>query len=329
MTNLVTGANGFVGAALVRRLLAGGETVRALVRKGSNTTNLNGIEVDIHYGDVRDRASLNSALAGCRFVFHAAADYRLWVPDVHTMYATNVDGSVNVLECAAERQIEKMIYTSSVAVLGINADRSPADENTPVVLADMIGPYKRSKFIAEQALRTRALELGFPLVTVNPSTPIGPRDIKPTPTGKVILDAALGRIPAFVDTGLNVVHVDDVADGHLRARDHGRLGERYVLGGVDMSLEQILRCVAELAGRRPPRIRLPRAVVYPAALIGELIAKFSGVEPRVTLDGLRMSKKHMYFSSLKAQTELGYQWREPSLAIHDALDWFNSNEYLN
>jgi len=328
MTNLVTGGNGFVGAAVVRKLLDAGEQVRALVRSRSNTMNLGGLDVEVAEGDVRDRVSLQRALSGCRHVFHVAADYRLWVPDERQMYATNVDGSVNVLECAAEAGVEKMIYTSSVAVLGLNTDRSPADETTPVSVSDMIGPYKRSKFLAEQAVTRRADELGFALVTVNPSTPIGPRDVRPTPTGKIILDAALGRIPAFVDTGLNIAHVDDVAAGHLLARDRGRVGARYILGGEDMSLERILGVVAGLAGRPAPRIRLPRAVVYPVAVIGELLARFTRREPPVTLDGLRMSRKHMYFSSRRAQSELGYQWRSPELAIGDALDWFDKHGYL-
>lgn len=328
MTSLVTGANGFVGAAVVRRLLDRGEAVRALVRGRSSPTNLEGLDIEIVRGDLRDRSSLAAALSGCREVFHVAADYRLWVPNPGEMYATNVDGSVNVLECAAEAGLDKMIYTSSVAVLGINADQTPADEETPVALADMIGPYKRSKFLAEQAVVRRAAELGFPVVTVNPSTPIGPRDIRPTPTGQVIVDAAVGRIPAFVDTGLNVVHVDDVAAGHLLARDRGRVGERYVLGGHDMSLRQILTVVAELTGRPAPRVRLPRGAVYPVACIGELIARFTHREPPVTLDALRMSRKHMYFSSRKAQSELGYEWRASERAIADALDWFGNNGYL-
>jgi dihydroflavonol-4-reductase len=313
MTSLVTGANGFVGAAVVRRLLAAGESVRALVRTRSNTANLAGLDVERVEGDLRDPGSLRAALDGCRCVFHVAADYRLWVPDAREMYATNVQGSVNVLECAAAAGLEQMVYTSSVAVLGLNADRTPAHEDTPVTLQDMIGPYKCSKFLAEQAVRRRARELEFPVVTVNPSTPVGPRDIRPTPTGKVIVDAACGRIPAFVDTGLNIVHVDDVAAGHLLARERGRSGERYVLGGEDMSLERILHVVAELADRSPPRIRLPR---------------LTRREPPVTLDGLRMSRKHMYFSSRKAQRELGYSWRAPDIAIADALEWFGENGYL-
>jgi dihydroflavonol-4-reductase len=325
MTNLVTGANGFVGAAVVRALLARGEPVRALVREGSNAMNLEGLPVAIVRGDIVDAEAMRRAVAGCTAVFHVAADYRLWVPDEGAMLRTNVDGSVNVLECAAAAGVARFVYTSSVAVLGINADRTPADENTRVSLADMIGPYKRSKFLAEQAVRKRAAGLGMPVVTVNPSTPIGPGDSRPTPTGRVILDAACGRMPAYVDTGLNIVHVDDVAEGHLLARDRGRPGERYILGGADMSLREILAMVATLCGRRPPSVRLPRAVVYPVALVSELLARFTHAEPRVTRDGLRMSRKHMYFSSRRAEDDLGYRWRPPERAIADALDWFRAH----
>lgn len=328
MTSLVTGANGFVGSAVVRALLGGDEAVRALVRSGSDLRNLEGLDVEVACGDITDADSMLAALESCRFVFHVAADYRLWAPDAGAMHATNVEGSVNVLECAMRAGVEKMIYTSSVAVLGINADSTPGDEETPVSLENMVGPYKRTKYLAEEAVRRRASETGFPVVTVNPSTPIGPGDVKPTPTGRIILDAALGRMPAYVDTGLNLVHVDDVARGHVLARDKGRVGERYVLGGVDMSLKQILEAVARLVGRKPPRLRLPRSVVYPVAIASELAARVGGGEPRVTLDGLRMSRKHMYFSSRKAEAELGYAFRDPEQAIRDALAWFEHNGYI-
>jgi dihydroflavonol-4-reductase len=328
MTNLVTGANGFVGAAVVRALLARGETVRALVREGSNAVNLEHLPVEIARGDITDRESMRRALSGCTSVLHVAADYRLWAPDADAMLKTNVDGSVNVVDCAAEVGVRRMVYTSSVAVLGINADRTPADEETPVTLADMIGVYKRSKFLAERAVRRRAGEIGFPVVTVNPSTPIGPGDFRPTPTGRIIVEAALGRMPAYVDTGLNVVHVDDVAEGHVLARDRGRAGERYILGGADMSLKEILGVVAAQTGRKPPSIRLPRAAVVPVAIVSEFIARVTGREPQVTLDGLKMAKKHMYFTSHKAETELGYRFRPPEQAIVDALAWFREHGHL-
>jgi dihydroflavonol-4-reductase len=261
-------------------------------------------------------------------VFHVAADYRLWVAEPAAMYRANVDGSVNVLEAAAGAGAARLVYTSSVAVLGINRDRTPADESTPVTLDDMIGHYKRSKFLAEQAVRTRAAELGLPVVTVNPSTPIGPRDVKPTPTGRILLDAAAGRMPAFVDTGLNLVHVDDVAAGHVAALKRGAPGERYILGGDDFTLEQILQLVAAHVGRRASTIRLPHWSVYPLAAAAEALARVTKREPRVTLDGVRMSTKHMYFTSRKAQRELDYRWRDPRLAIAAAVDWFKANGYF-
>ncbi len=328
MTLLVTGANGFVGAAVVRALLAGGETVRGLVRPSSDRRNLEALGVELREGDITRPETLRPALAGCSAVLHVAADYRLWAPDADRMLATNVQGSLNVLEAAAAEGAERLVYTSSVATLGIRPDRGPADEDTPVSLADMIGPYKRSKFLAEEAVRRRADELGFPVVTVNPSTPVGPGDIKPTPTGRVILDAAAGRMPAFVDTGLNVVHVDDVARGHVAALHRGRPGERYILGGDDLSLRAILELVAGVTGRPAPTLRLPRWSVYPAAVVSQWAARVAGTEPRVTLDGLRMAAKHMYFSSAKAQRELGYRWRPPAEAVRDAVEWFRGHGYL-
>jgi dihydroflavonol-4-reductase len=328
MTALVTGANGFLGSAVVRALLADGTAVRALVRRGSDRRNLAGLDVGIADGDVTDPESLRRAAAGCAAVFHVAADYRLWVADPRPMYRANVDGSLNVLEAAASAGATRMVYTSSVAVLGIKKDRTPADEDTPVGVEDMVGHYKRSKFLAEQAVRKRAAELGFPVVTVNPSTPIGPRDVKPTPTGRILLDAAAGRMPAFVDTGLNLVHVDDVAVGHLAALRIGTPGERYILGGDDFTLQQILALVAEHVGKRASTIRLPHWSVYPVAVVAEAVARLTKREPRVTLDGLRMSKKHMYFSSRKAQRVLEYRWRDPRLAVAAAVDWFKANGYF-
>jgi dihydroflavonol-4-reductase len=325
---LVTGANGFLGAAVVRALLAAGTRVRAFVRAGSDRRDLLGKDVEIALGDLTDRASLAAAVEGCAAVFHVAADYRLWVADPRPMYRANVDGSVNVLEAAAAARVPRMVYTSSVAVLGINKDRTPADETTPVTLDDMVGHYKRSKFLAEQAVRSRAAELEFPVVTVNPSTPIGPGDIKPTPTGRILLDAAAGRMPAFVDTGLNLVHVDDVAQGHLLAFERGKPGERYILGGEDFTLERILMDVAQHVGRRASTIRLPHWSVYPLAVAAEGLALLTKREPRVTLDGVRMSTKHMYFSSRKAERELGFKWRDPRLAIVAAVDWFKQHGYF-
>jgi len=325
---LVTGANGFLGAAVVRALLTDRERVRAFVRAGSDRRNLAELDVEIAEGDLTDRASLDAAMRGCAGAYHVAADYRLWVTDSAPMYRTNVEGSINVLDAAAAAGVPRVVYTSSVAVLGIHKDRTPADEETPVTAAHMIGHYKRSKFLAEQAVRARARELNLDVVTVNPSTPIGPGDVKPTPTGRILLDAAAGRMPAFVDTGLNLVHVDDCARGHLLAYARGVAGERYILGGKDFTLRQILETVAEKVGRRPATIRLPHWLVYPIAVAAEAAALVTRREPRVTLDGVRMSTKHMYFSSRKAERELGYRWRDPRLAIAAAVDWFKSNEYF-
>ena len=326
--NLVTGANGFLGAAVTRALLAEGQRVRAFVRRSSDRRNLEGLDVEIAEGDLNDRASLREAARGCGAVFHVAADYRLWVADPAPMYKTNVDGSVNVLAAAAEAKVERVVYTSSVAVLGIKPDKTPADETTPVSLEQMIGAYKRSKFLAEQAVVRSANELDLNVVIVNPSTPIGPGDVRPTPTGRVILDAAAGRMPAYVDTGLNIVHVDDVARGHLLALRFGLRGERYILGGRDLSLREILQLVGEHTGRPATNLRLPHWAVYPIAAVGEAVALFTKREPRATLDGVRMAQKHMYFSSAKAERELGYRARPPEQAIADAIDWFKSHGYF-
>ena len=328
MTALVTGANGFVGAAVCRALLADGESVRALVRPGSDRRNLEGLDVERIEGDIVAIDTLYPALEGCRFAFHVAADYRLWVPKPDSMYETNVQGSVNLVDAAHRAGVERVVYTSSVATLGLNADGTPANEDVDVTLADMIGHYKRSKFMAEEAVRRRAGELGLPVVTVNPSTPVGPGDNRPTPTGRIIVDAAAGRIPAFVDTGLNIVHVDDVAQGHLQALRSGVPGERYILGGADLSLREILTLIAERVGRTPPRLRLPRWCAWPIALASEGVASVTGREPRATIDGLRMSAKHMYFSSAKAQTVLGFTARPAEEAIGDAVDWFRAHRYL-
>ena len=328
MTTLVTGATGFVGAAVARVLLDAGYEVRVLVRKTSDRKNLRGLSLDTAVGDLRDAGSLRDALAGCSALFHVAADYRLWTRDPEALYASNVDGSVNVMQAAADAGVQRIVYTSSVATLGINSDGSPADEETPVALDHMIGDYKRSKFLAEKAVTQLVADAQLPVVIVNPSTPIGPRDVKPTPTGRLILDAAAGRIPAFVDTGLNVAHVDDVARGHLQAFEQGTIGERYILGGENMSLEEILRSVAAISGRKPPKLRLPHGLVMPVAYAAEAWARIFGGEPLATVDGVKMSRKRMYFSCEKAERELGYSHRPADEAIRDAVEWFRQNGYL-
>ncbi|MGD0493498.1 MAG: hopanoid-associated sugar epimerase [Steroidobacteraceae bacterium] len=328
MRALVTGGTGFVGAAVARALLAGGWEVRALVRAGSNRSNLRELPVELAVGDLTERPSLDRAVADCAAVFHVAADYRLGAPDPSQLYRANVDGTRNILAAARQAGVGRVVYTSSVATIGIPADGTPGDERTPVALEAMIGHYKRSKFLAEQAALEAARD-GLSLVIVNPSTPIGPGDVKPTPTGQVVLDAAAGRMPAYVDTGLNIVHVDDVAAGHLLALRRGRTGERYILGGQDMTLEQILGEIARMVGRKPPRIRLPYGLVLPLAYLAEGMAKISGRSGRLTLEGLRMSRKRMFFSSAKAQRELGYTWRPPAEAFADAVHWFREQGLLS
>lgn len=327
MTTLVTGANGFVGSALVRALLGQEHQVRVLVRAGSDRRNLEQLDIDLAEGDLTDAASLKRAVRGCSYMFHCAADYRLWIPDPDRMYRTNVDGTRDLLRAAADAGVGRMVYTSSVAALGINRDRRPADETAPVSLADMVGHYKRSKFLAEQAVRELVEEQGLPVVIVNPSTPIGPRDVKPTPTGRIIVDALRGKIPAYVDTGLNIAHVDDVAAGHLAAFERGEPGKRYILGGENLPLQAILGIICDYAVLMPPRLRLPHATVYPFAWLAEQWARLSGKEPFATVDGVKMSKKFMYFSSALAQQELGYDARPARLAIEDAIDWFRENNY--
>ncbi|HZK89812.1 MAG TPA: hopanoid-associated sugar epimerase [Stellaceae bacterium] len=325
---LVTGATGFVGAAVTRALLAQpGHEVRVLARRRGDRRNLAGLDVQIVEGSLEDAASLAAAVAGCRYLFHLAADYRLWVPDPAAMFRANVDGTRALMEAALAAGVERVVYTSSVATLGLVAG-GDADEATPSGMGDMIGPYKQSKFAAEEAVRTLIAERGLPAVIVNPSTPVGPGDVKPTPTGRIIVEAAKGRMPGYVDTGLNLVHVDDVAAGELLAAERGTVGERYILGGENMSLAEILGAVARTTGRRPPMFKIPYAAILPIAAGAELMARLTGREPFTTLDGVRMSRKKMYFSSAKAIRELGYAPRPARQAIADATAWFAANGYL-
>lgn len=325
--SLVTGATGFVGSAVARALLRAGQPVRVLVRPNGDRRNLVDLPVEVAEGSMEDTRSLARAVAGCRYVYHVAADYRLWVPDPAPMFRANVGGTRDLLTAALEAGAERIVYTSSVATLGL-VPGGLADENTPSSAENMIGPYKRSKFEAEEVARGLAVERGLSVVIVNPSTPIGPRDIKPTPTGRLIVEAARGQMPAFVDTGLNIVHVDDVAEGHLAAAEKGRIGERYILGGENMSLAEILGEVSQEVGRRPPRLQVPHAVLFPVALGAEFAARMTGRDPFVTLDGVRMSRKKMYFTSDKASRELGYKSRPAREAIAAAVRWFQANGYL-
>ena len=324
---LVTGATGFVGSAVARVLLKAGHPVRVLARPRSDRRNLKGLSVEIVQGALEDAGSLAAAVAGCRYLFHVAADYRLWVPDPEPMFRTNVDGTRELMLAAQAAGVERIVYTSSVATLGVVVG-GVADEETPSRAEDMIGPYKRSKFDAEAVVRDLIAEQSLPAVIVNPSTPIGPGDIKPTPTGRLIVEAARGRVPGFVDTGLNVVHVEDVAIGHLLAAETGETGRRYILGGENLSLAEILAEVARLTGRRPPSFKIPYAAILPVAAGAEALARLTGREPSVTLNGARMSKKKMFFSSARAVRELGYAPRPARQGIADAVAWFKANGYL-
>ncbi len=328
-TILVTGATGFVGSAVVRKLIARGAAVRVLARPGSDRRNLEGLDLEVAEGDLSAPESLPTALRGCRGVFHVAADYRLWVRNPGEMFRANVSGTRALLQAAAEVGVKRTVYTSSVAVLGTDPSGNPATEETQVSFGDMIGTYKQSKYMAEKAVNDVIVETGLDCVIVNPSMPIGPRDIKPTPTGRIIVEAATGRMPAYVDTGLNVVHVDDVAEGHIAAFERGEAGRRYILGGDDLTLREILATVAELAHRRPPKFQIPRLPLYPVAFAAELWCGLRGNgEPFATIDGLKMSKKKMYFSSARAEVELGYKHRPAKEALADAISWFKANGYF-
>jgi len=329
MTTLLTGATGFVGAAVLRSLVAAGHQVRALVRPSSDRRNLTGVDCEIVTGDLVERESLQRAVRGCEAMFHVAADYRLWVPDREQMNRINVQGTVNLLRAAAAAGVSRVVYTSSVATLRLRSDGLPADEASHAELCDMIGAYKQSKFLAEREVKRLVEEAGIPVIIVKPSAPFGPGDIKPTPTGRMIIEAASGRMPAYVNTGLNVVHVDDVAAGHLLAYDRGVVGESYILGGENRTLQWILETVAELTGRRPPRIRLPHWFVTPIAYAAEGMARVrGGGEPMITIDAVRMSRKLMYFSSEKARRELGYAARPAVAGLRDEIDWFYKNGYV-
>lgn len=324
MRALLTGGTGFVGAAVARALLEQGWEVRALVRPGADRRNLEGLSLESVTGELADTASLERAARSCAALFHVAADYRLGARNPQELYQTNVEGTRNVLAAARAAGVERVVYTSSVATIGIPADGSPGSETTPVTLADMIGHYKRSKFLAEQVARAAA-RAGQSVVIVNPSTPVGPGDVKPTPTGRMVRDAASGRMPAYVDTGLNIVHVDDVAVGHLLALERGRDAESYILGGENMSLRAILTEIAGIVGRRPPRVRLPAAPLLPVAFVAEGVARLTGASPRLTVEGIRLARKHMFFSSDKAARELGYRSRPAGEAFADAVQWLRAH----
>lgn len=323
---LVSGANGFVGSAVCVALLRHSYAVRALARPTSDTASLDDLDVEIVHGDLLDPRSLERALEGCEGLFHVAGDYRLWARHPEEIRMTNVRGTRNILAAARDCGVERIVHTSSIATLGLHDDGTPADEDTAARYADMSGEYKRSKYLSEKMARRRA-RAGQDIVIVNPSAPVGPRDRKPTPTGQTILDAARGKMPAYVDTGLNVVHVDDVAEGHVLAYQRGERGRRYILGGENMSLREILTAVAELAGHRAPRVRLPHGALLPIAHAAEAWARVSDRAPTITVAGLKLSRHKMYFTSRRAETELGYHARPAKEALADAIQWFRDNGY--
>jgi dihydroflavonol-4-reductase len=323
---LVTGASGFLGSAIAAALRARGHSVRVLVRPSSPRTNLDPADV-VCEGDLRDRASLAAALKGARFLFHAAADYRLWARNPEEIERNNVEGTRLIMEEALGAGVERIIYTSSVATLKLSKGAA-STEDKPLAEGEGIGAYKRSKVAAERLVEAMIQRDGLPAVIVNPSTPIGPRDVRPTPTGRIIVEAASGRMPAFVDTGLNLAHVDDVAAGHVAALDRGRIGERYILGGDNVYLADMLADIARLVGRRPPTVKLPRSLLYPVAYGAEVLASLRGVEPFITMDGLRMARHLMFFDDSKARRELGYVSRSYREGLADATAWFRTHGYI-
>jgi dihydroflavonol-4-reductase len=326
---LITGASGLVGSAVARKLVAEGHKVRALVRPSSPRFHLEGLDLEFVDGDIRDADSVRRAMAGIRYVFHVAADYRLWARDPREIFAANVDGTRVVMQEAKRAGVERVVHTSSVATLGLRSDASPADESIPLSVEEGIGPYKQSKIAGERLVEAMVANDALPAVIVNPSTPIGPRDVKPTPTGRIIVEAARGRMPGFLDTGLNVVHVDDVAEGHLAALKRGVVGERYILGGENVLLADMLADIAAMVGRRPPRLRLPRAAVIPIAYAAEATAWLTGQAPFTTRDGIRMAAHRMFFTSAKAERELGVRARPYREALEDAVRWFRAAGYLD
>jgi dihydroflavonol-4-reductase len=323
---LVTGASGFVGSAIAVAARKAGYRVRVLVRQSSLRTNIQPDD-EVVIGDICDRASLAQALRGVRYLAHAAADYRLWSPSPSEIIRTNLEGTRYLMEEALRAGVERIVYTSSVATLELQDD-SPAVETRPLPESKVIGPYKKSKVLAERLVEEMVKKHRLPAVIVNPSAPVGPRDVKPTPTGRIIVECASGRMPGYVDTGLNLVHVDDVASGHLAALRHGEIGERYILGGENVLLGTMLADVANIVGRRPPTLRLPIAALYPVAFGAELWARLTGKAPFATLDGLRMARHHMFFSDAKARRDLGYTSRPYRYAIEDAIAWFKQAGYV-
>lgn len=325
----VTGATGFVGSAVARSLVSRGYKLRLLARPKSDRRNLSDLDAEIIEGDLSHVESYSDALQGCRYLFHVAADYRLWVPDPEKMMQINVESTRQLMQAAQKAGIQRMVYCSSVAALGLVGDGSIANEATPVHKESIIGAYKQSKYQAEQVVLDMVRNQQLPAVIVNPSTPIGPRDIKPTPTGQMIVDCASGKTPAYVDTGLNIVHVDDVAEGHILALEKGEIGEKYILGGENMSLCEFFTIVAQVAGVRAPLFKINQKVLWPVAIMSEWLAKNFSIQPKVTREMLAMSYKKMYFSSEKAEKKLGYTHRSARIAIEDAIKWFRQQNMIH
>jgi len=329
MKCFVTGATGFLGSHVARRLLSKGAELRLFLRPTSRTDNIADLAAERVTGDLRDVESLKRGMAGCEFVFHVAADYRLWAVHGQELYQSNVDGTRNILRAARESGIRRVVYTSSVATMGFGNNGHMTDENTPVALSNMIGDYKRSKFMAEQLVMDAARG-GQDVVMVNPTTPIGERDIKPTPTGRIIVDFLKRKFPAYVDTGLNLVDVVDCAEGHLLAMERATPGERYILGGENLTLKQILDKLAAITGLPSPVIRLPYAVAYATGVVDTLFTgKMMGREPRVTLDSVRMGRKKMFVTSTKAERELGWNPGPVDGALQRAVEWFRASGYAS
>jgi len=329
MKVLVTGATGFIGYHVAKLLTEKSFEVRALVRDTSDTTVLKKLNIEIVPGDIRDLHAVSSAVSGCQQVYHLAADYRLWVPDPDTMYAINVNGTKNVMRASLNAEVKKVVYTSSVGTLAAGRKGEPANEHTPSFLTDMVGHYKRSKFIAEQEV-SAFVRKGLPAVIVNPSTPVGPMDRKPTPTGQMIVDFLRGNIPAYLDTGLNFVDVEDVAAGHVLASVRGQVGQRYILGNRNLTLSRFFETLANISGRKAPRVRLPYLPVFLAACANEAFSRFlSHRPPRIPLTGVRMARKYMFFDCTKAVDELKLPQSPIEESLKNGVDWFIRNNYID
>lgn len=327
-TTLVTGASGFVGSHVARQLVAAGHSVRILARPSSDLRALEGVSVERVEGELRDAGSLARAMRGIQRVFHVAADYRLWARDPEEIYGSNVEGTRSLLAAAREAGVERIVYTSTVATIAVPMrDGSLPNEETHATLGQMIGHYKRSKFLAEQEAISAAAA-GVPVVVVNPTAPVGPGDWKPTPTGRIILDFLNGKMPAYVDTGLNVAAVEDVAAGHLLAAEKGRIGERYILGGVNMTLKQILDVLSRIAGRRAPRVKMPHAVALAAGYADQWFSRLAGREPQIPVEGVKMSRHRMFVATDKASRELGYAPTSAEAALERAVRWYQENGYV-